>query len=152
MNILKLLEKVEKIEIKQIPYWEIESVWPKVGPMLNKAIELQDEWSLQGVYERLINAPLDQYPMQLWYIEGKGAIVSQITVFPQTGVRKCLLFLAGGGDLNSCLHTHKTIEDWAKKFYKLTPGRDKMIIWGRRGWLKVLTDYKEKTVCMEKVL
>ncbi len=137
--------------IRQIPYWEVASMWPKVGPMLNKVIERQDEWTLQGVYEKLTMPPIDISAMQLWYIEGYGALVTQINAYP-TGIKKCLIFMAGGEKAKDCLNLLSTIENWAVDFYKLQRGKDKMIIWGRPGWQKLLKDYTVKTLSMEKIL
>jgi len=133
-----------KTEIRQIPYWEVESVWNEVSPMIQKAIDVQDEWTLEGVKQTLMIA---NGTAQLWKVGNTGAIVTMIQTF-QTGVRKCLLFLGGGTDMESSLHTHAAIEEWAKKYL----GCHKMIIHGRRGWLKVLPGYKETTTCLEKTL
>lgn len=153
MNVVPI-NKPEALEIRQIPYWEVKAVWPVVGPMLNKAIELQDEWSLHGLYERLLSAPLDSYPMQLWYMPGKGAMVTQINVFPMTGVRKLLLFMAGGEDVDACMTVFHHITSWAIEFYKLIPGKDKVLIHGRCGWKRKLEPhgFKIKTICVEKFL
>lgn len=130
--------------IYQIPYWQVDDYWPKAAPLIQKALDVQDEWTLDAVYRKLVNSD-DPCPMQLWYIPDSGAIVTQIQTFP-TGVRKCLLFLGGGSSLDQSLHTHAEIENWARKFRGCT----KMVIYGRRGWLKVLDGYKEKTVIMER--
>lgn len=144
----------EALEIRQIPYWEVKALWPTVGPMLDKCIQRQDEWSLQGIYDRLTNAPLDQYPMQLWHVPGKGAVVTQINVFPMTGVRKLLIFMAGGEDADACLDLHEVISAWAVEYYKLVPGKDKIIVHGRWGWKKKLEakGFHLKTICLEKVI
>lgn len=133
-------------EIFQVPYWEVDSVWPRVAPMLQKAIDIQDEWTLEAVYRKLVNSD-DTMPFQLWVIPWTGAIITQVQVFP-TGIRKCLLFLAGGSSLDQSLHTHAKIEEWARKFR----GCSTMTIYGRRGWVKVLDGYKERTVILEKGL
>lgn len=133
-----------KPQIRQIPYWEVESVWSEVSPMIQKAIDVQDEWTLEGVKQSLMVANSNS---QLWMVGKSGAIVTIINRY-QTGINKCLLFLGGGDNLENSLHTHAEIEAWAKKWH----GCHKMIIHGRKGWLKVLTGYKEVTTCMEKTL
>jgi hypothetical protein len=130
--------------INQVPYWEIESIWAEVAPMIQKAIDRQDEWTLDGVKQALIVA---NGTTQLWMVGKTGAVVTMIQTF-QTGVRKCLLFMGGGSNLENSLHTHAEIETWAKKYF----GCHKMIIHGRKGWLKVLDGYEEVTTCMEKKL
>jgi len=137
-------EEWPKPTIRQIPYWEVEEVWNEVSPMLQKAIDRQDEWTLEGVKQTLMQA---NSTSQLWKVGNTSAIVTMIQSF-QTGVRKCLLFLGGGTDMENSLHTHAEIESWAKKYF----GCHKMIIHGRKGWLKVLDGYEEVTTCMEKKL
>ena len=132
--------------IEQVPYWKVDEVWEWAAPLVQKALGVQDEWTLDSVYRKLVNSD-DSMPFQLWVIPKTGAIVTQIQTFP-TGVRKCLLFLGGGTSLDQSLHTHAKIEEWARKFRGCT----KMVIYGRRGWLKVLDGYSEKTVIMERQL
>lgn len=130
--------------IRQIPYWEIESVWDDVSPMLQKAIDVQDEWTLEGIKTGLMQA---NSHMQLWKVGSNGAIVTIIQTF-QTGIKKCLLFLAGGTRLEDSLHAPKVIESWAIRYF----GVHKMIIHGRKGWIKKLEGYELSTVCLEKRL
>lgn len=133
-------------EVKQIPYWEIESLWPYVSNMINKAVETQDEWSLEGIKSGLMVANGN---MQLWQVGSNGAIVTVMQIF-QTGKKKCLVFMAGGNDMEHSLHALDDIENWAKKWF----GSHKMIIHGRMGWMRVLKDrgYEPVTVCLEKTL
>lgn len=144
MNIIQIADKMEKPEIRQIPYWDVESVWDKVAPFIQKAIDVQDEWTLEGVKYILMQPNSNA---QLWMVGNTSAIVTMIQKF-QTGINKCLLFLGGGSDLEHSLHTHLEIEAWAKRWY----GCHKMIIHGRPGWQKVLTGYERVTVCLEKKL
>lgn len=131
-------------EVRQIPYWEVESVWNDVANMLRLAIDMQDEWSIDGVKQGLLNPTSN---MQLWKVGSNGAIVTIIQSF-QTGVRKCLLFLAGGTQLEESLHAPDEIEAWAKRYF----GCQKTIIHGRKGWIKKLKakGYYPVTVCLEK--
>lgn len=146
MNAILKVRGVEWPEpsIRQIPYWEVESVWNDVSPMLQKAIDVQDEWTIEGVKQGLLVANGN---MQLWMVSNTSAIVTIIQKF-QTGVNKCLLFLGGGSNLENSLHTHAEIEAWAKRWHNC----HKMIIHGRPGWEKVLSGYKRSTVCLEKKL
>lgn len=144
LNFKEVVDKMEKPSIRQVPYWEVESVWDKVSPMLQKAIDVQDEWTLEGVKSLLIKPNSNA---QLWMVGNTSAIVTMIQNF-QTGVNKCLLFLGGGAGLENSLHTHAEIETWAKKYF----GCHKMIIHGRPGWERVLTGYERATVCLEKKL
>lgn len=149
-----VLKPIPSLQLRQIPYWEVKDYWHKVGPMLQKVIDKQDEWSLQGIYEKLVTPPVDITAMQLWFIEGHIALITQINYFPQTGIKKCLIFMCGGENIDECLHLYSQIETWAIDYFKLQKGKDKMLIWGRDGWKKLMEPfgYKVKTICLEKVL
>lgn len=130
--------------IRQIPYWEVEGLWPAVAPMLQRAINVApDEWNLDAVYKKLVN-PFDPSPMQLWYWPAKFALVTQIQTFPAGG-RKCLLFLCGGEDLQALREAKASVAQWAKRYM----GCNKFIIYGRRGFLKALPDFYEVSTIME---
>jgi len=131
--------------IRQIPYWEIPEMWDQAAPLLQKVVDVQDEWNLASVYQKLLN-PMDPVPFQLWMDEG-FAMVSQIQTFP-SGKRKCLLFMCGGEDLAAIAQAQTAVEMWAKRFW----GCHKMMISGRRGWLKVLDGYEATNTVMEKTL
>ena len=134
-------------DMKQIPYWEVDSVWPKAAPMLQRAIDGQDETNTDILYRKLVNA-YDQSPMQLWFAD-TFAIITQIQSFP-TGTRKCLLYLCGASDFHDVTvdapPAMQAIETWAKKFHGCT----KMMIYGRKGWLRTLADFKDINTIMEK--
>lgn len=129
--------------IRQIPYWEVPQVWPQVLPMVQKVIDVQDEWTAASVFQKLVN-PVDPMPFQLWLGDG-FAMVSQIQTFP-SGKRKCMLFLCGGENIEAIASAQGEVEAWAMRFW----GCHKMMISGRRGWLKVLDGYEATNTVMEK--
>jgi hypothetical protein len=139
-----IVTELKSIQISQIPYWEIESIWASVSPMIQKAVEIQDEWSLDGIHQGLVNPSSN---MQLWRIPNICAVVTIIMTY-QTGVRKCLLFMCGGQNIKEHLHLLEEIESWAKKYF----GCHKTIIHGRPGWERLLKGYERVTVCLEKRL
>lgn len=145
MTLIALPNKLELAisEIRQVPYWEVEALWPTVQPMLQKAIDTNDEWTTESIYKLLVTPG----NTQLWHCPGKFALVTQISVYP-TGIKKCLLFLCGGEDLEAIKHAQKAVEHWAIKYL----GCNKLMIFGRRGWLKSLDGYKEVNTVMEKQL
>jgi hypothetical protein len=131
-------------EIRQVPYWEVDAAWCTAAPLLQRALDTQDEWTLEAVRRELSGAAYSQRPMQLWLIAGKFALVTQIQAFP-SGARKCLLFLGGGDDLDAIRAAQPTVAAWAKKFHGCT----KLLIYGRRGFLKALAGFKEISTVME---
>ena len=134
-------------QVFQVPYWDIENLWPKCGPMLQKAIEKQDYWTLEVVKQTLLTTPSQSMTnqMQLWFVPNKYAVVTQIQMGGNTGVRYCVLFLCGGEDLEAIKESLTTIGPWAKRHFGCTRFR----IVGREGWLKVLPDFVKKETIME---
>jgi hypothetical protein len=131
---------------RQVPYWEVEALWPEVAPLLQKVVDVQDEWDLESVRQKLMTAPENQaLPMQLWHLSGKFAIVTQVQAFPR-GMRKCLLFMCGGQDPHAVARTVQAIEAWAGRYMACR----KMMISGRRGWLRFLDEYRVTNYVMEK--
>lgn len=133
-------------QVFQVPYWDIENLWPKCSPMLQKAIDKQDYWTLEGVKQILLSTPSQtlQNQMQLWYCPNKYAGVTQIQI-NGSGVRYCVLFLCGGEDLDVIKDSLLTVGPWAKKHFGCTKFR----IVGREGWLKVLPNFVKKETIME---
>ncbi len=128
----------------RVEYDAVERYWDKCGPMLQKAIDEQDMWTLEAVYRKLITpSEYDSCPMQLWYCPNKFALVTQVQV-GATGMRKLLLFLCGGSDLEAIKESQSMISEWAKKYH----GCKKLSIHGRRGWVKAL-GFDEKETIME---
>lgn len=138
-------------EITQIPYWDVERVWSTALPMIQKVIDVQDEWTAEAVYNRLIIPNSDT---QLW-LSQKFALITQVQN-NFTGVRKVLLFLCGGEDVDSIQDAQSKVEDWALRYLGV-PQNDgtrkvKLMISGRKGWLRVLKGFKETNTVMEKEL
>lgn len=129
----------------QVPYWDVASIWPRVAPHLQRAIDLQDEWTMDAVYRKLTN-PYEPLPLQLWVLPWKAACVTQIHTYP-SGIRKCLLFLCGGSDLDSLRANLEKVEAWAKSI-----GCSKTIIYGRPGWSRALDGYSQTSSIMEKAI
>lgn len=130
-------------EVRQIPYWEVDSVWKQAAPLIQKGLDTQDELTLESVYNTLKN-PVGN--MQLWLIPNSFACVTQIIDRP-TGIRKCMIVVGGGSGIENILAEIHKLEDWAKRYWNCK----KTIIYGREGWLK-LPGYKKVAVILEKDL
>lgn len=79
---------------------------------------------------------------QLWDAGEGNVIVSQLRSEP--GGEVCVMWLAAG-ELAPLIEKHEEIVRWAKG-----QGCVRMRIIGRRGWLKVLSSYREMGVVMER--
>lgn len=144
--------ELKRPEIFQVPYWDVERVWKDASPLIQKVVDVQDEWTLEAVYNRLIIPNSDS---QLWLVPGKFALITQVQN-NFTGVRKVLLFLCGGEDLTCIKQAQPKVEEWALKYLGVNQAdgsrKVKLMISGRRGWLKALDGFKATNTVMEKEL
>ncbi len=113
--------------------------WDEVGQLLQTALDRQDTHRLVDVLDAL-----EQGQAQLWTTENSCA-VTEIIEYP-SGARKARIWLAAGkrAELLSML---RDIEIWAKD-ERCTS----VYIVGRRGWKRILKDYKEPHTMLEKFL
>lgn len=97
--------------------------------LLRPAVERGEEATIEWVFRKIKR---DEF--QLWRGE-KSAIV---TVAYEAGVGGILMWLYAGGDLQEIQYEMKPkIEAWARSI-----GCNRATMLARRGWSRVLTDYK----------
>ena len=120
---------------------QIDKKWPIVSQLLAPAIE-ENEYSLEDVKQSIIAKE-----MQLWiaveYGAIKAAMTTKLAVYPQ-GITCVLMHLGGKWDqpMNGCLDI---IGEWAKEH-----GADRFVLYGRKGWKRVLSGFEEKAIVLEK--
>ena len=117
--------------------------WAEIEPLLLPALMNGD--TIQHVLGSLM-----MRKAQLWIAATpkniEAACVTEI--YTRGGKKYCNLWLAGGRGVNNWLYYLKTIEAWAQEH-----GCDAMIVEaGRRGWQRLMTDYKIKTITLMKEL
>ena len=122
--------RVILVSNEDVPY-----IWENVLPHI-EAMEPHSEGELSPVdfYEALTNAE-----MQLWVaIEKKEILASMITqIVPYPRKRVLRIISIGGEDMEKWLGFMSLLEEWA-----LSVGCTSLECWGRKGWLKVLKDWK----------
>jgi hypothetical protein len=94
--------------------------------------------TLQDVWQAITNKQAAFFPYE------KSAIVVEIVDYPQRAT--CRIWLAGG-DMDELLEAEKELRVWAKE-----RGCESMEIIGRKGWERVLTEYKSSAVILTKEL
>jgi len=114
---------------------EIESIWHHVQPLLEKsAPHSEGEMEAEDMFPILLSGE-----MQLWVaIENKeiiAAMVSQIISYPRKKVMRIISI--GGSDMEKWMPNFPIFENWA-----LNLGCTSIEAWGRKGWLRVLDDWK----------
>lgn len=125
-----------------IPLENIDEIWPLAKPYLKDAIRRSEGlYSLQGV---LYGCKLGEYI--LWIVRnGKAAVVLEISDYIRG--KQCEIIMLGGEDMGGWVDELEEIEAWSKRI-----GCDRMMLTGRKGWQKILPEYKTKTVTMVKSL
>lgn len=107
----------------------IESIWPKVEPLLQKAIDRgHGEHEAGDILGFLLSRD-----MQLWIAadeEIRAAMVTQIINYPRLSV--CQVIYLGGEGLKFWKSAKPLIEAWAK-----SQGCQELRAYGRRGWCRV---------------
>ena len=116
-------------------------VWKDCAPLLIPA--MQDGTTIEQVLTAIFARDA-----QLWIGSDNNEIqVACVTeLIRRGGCLYCNVWLTGGRGVNNWIYFLKTIEAWAKE-----QGCDAMLIdRGRKGWGRLLPDYKIKTVALMK--
>jgi len=134
------------VSLTTFPSTAIDTVWRYVEPHLARAIEQQDEYTKQEVYNSLKRAEC-----QLWCSlrDDNRIEAALVTSIKKTsdGRLYCLLQACGGENLSNWDKYIQVVEEWAQ-----SKGCEEMRIYGRRGWAKVLPGYKPTMTKLSKKL
>lgn len=127
-----------------MPAEAVAAVWPAVRPLVGAALAHAD-----GRYApEDVLAALRDRRMQLW-LAGEGGLeavcVTEILDYPRQ--RRCNLFLCAGRARRRWLAGLAAIEGWAR-----AEGCAAMELQGRRGWQRLLPDYRPTHVLLRKDL
>jgi hypothetical protein len=108
----------------------VDAVWGRCVQHLQPALDF--EYGLHRIED--VRAAIDRDEAQLWPAP-EGTIVSEIKEYP-SGTRVLRLWLAGGS-LGYLMAAEPLIRDWGRE-----RGCSASIITGRKGWKRVLPDYR----------
>jgi hypothetical protein len=125
----------QNCKIGLVPPDHVPYVWEKVEEhLLRMAPHSEGELEPDDFFEALIEGD-----MQLWLaIENKDIVASMVTqIVPYPRKRVLRIISIGGDEMDKWIHQLPMVEDWA-----LTMGCTSLECWGRKGWLKVLKDWK----------
>ena len=100
--------------------WEVQ--WDRCKPLIEKAIEYQDSYTINDVEDKIRNG------MALLLPGKETAIVTEFVVFPR---KKVLHILCIAGNYKEVEEIYKSIENHAREI-----GIDKITGSGRKGWLR----------------
>jgi hypothetical protein len=128
-----------------VPIDEIDQVWDKVKDLIKKTSdEILNE---NDIYQYLIDGTY-----RLWLIidnsNNKFVSAGTTCIMIHPNHIACRIVTLGGTKLEDYYQSSlKYVENWAKQ-----EGCDFMEVFGRRGWAKILKDYKEECVLLRKHL
>ena len=114
---------------------EIETFWPQVKDQLARCTP-HSEGELEP---EDFKAFLTEGEMQLWLAIDDGellaSMVTQVVTYPRKRILRIIAI--GGGEMERWIHFLSGLENWA-----MEQGCTALECWGRKGWLRVLEDWK----------
>lgn len=144
MEAVKSIEPVARADL--IPPEDVHIWWPAALRVLAEPLGMTGgRLSPESVLCWLVGGQF-----QLWVVrDGDGvqaASVTEVRTYP-TGLRALNIVVLGGAHRERWLHVLSEIEAWAEQ-----RGCSRLEMAGRKGWGRILTDWKQTTVDMEKEL
>jgi len=122
------------ISCKLIHPDSIALIWDEVEPHIARCTpHSEGELDTDDFFDYLVNAE-----MQLWVAVDKeimAVMITQIIPYPKKKVLRIIAI--AGEDMDRWFHFLPAIEEWAMEL-----GCTSLEAWGRKGWLKVLQDWK----------
>ena len=119
---------LERPRVGWLKSGDVPLVWKDVKPMIKRALDNGSQWSIDEIRDRLLDGR-----MQLWSygeFEHQAVLVTRMT-------DHCLLLALSGYDMARWIHHLSLVEGMARQV-----GCKEMRVHGRRGWSRVLKDYK----------
>lgn len=130
-------------DVALVPQEQVKFVWPIVAPWIFKSIERVDLSKFDCVEREVLNGDA-----LLWVVHNgviQAAVVTQITGV-ESG-KACTIIACGGDGILDALPLLGRIEEYAKQ-----EGCRSMLVYGRKGWTRVLKDYREHAIVLRKEL
>jgi hypothetical protein len=133
------------ITFRIVPPNEAEEVWPEVRKYIIAALKASDWGHAPFQVLELIKANM----LVLAVIEDAGQYIAAATIqiTDYKTFKRCRVQLCGGENMDLWIEHIRTIEDYARSV-----GCDAARIIGRKGWARVLTDWTETGVVLDKRL
>jgi len=123
---------------------EIKRIWPHASHLIRSAVERV------GISDfRIIEDSILDGDALLWLVwDGSKILAAVSTVLERAnGKLACVIVACGGEDMSQWLGLITKIEDYAK-----AEGCHCTRIYGRKGWTRVLTNYRAQNVILERPL
>ncbi len=124
---------------------EVPKLWKKVLPQIERCVpHSEGEMEAPDFYVALVDGE-----MQLWIaVEDEEVIASMVTQIVPYPAKKVLRVIAiAGEDMDKWFHFQPDLEEFA-----ILMGCSSLEAWGRKGWKKILKDWKDSYVVYTKEL
>ena len=124
---------------------EVPKIWGEVLPQIERCVpHSEGEMTPEDFYIALVDAE-----MQLWIaVEDNEVLASMVTqVIPYPAKKVLRVIAIAGEDMDKWLHFQPDLEEFARLM-----GCSSLEAWGRKGWKKVLKDWKDSYVVYTKEL
>lgn len=132
------------VDVFAIPRPRVPEVWPAVAPMLEAAMRRGGEMSMADLYECVAS----RSAFWLWVAWGGELEAAMVTEIADTiDGRVCVIVALGGENMGRWIAMKSKIEDYAR-----AENCTRMRLYGRKGWARVLTDYRPTRIVLEKEL
>jgi hypothetical protein len=122
----------------------VAGVWPHAGPLVKRAMDRTKLGNFEDVERDVLGGA-----QQLWLVwngtEIKAAVVTRLVCINHE--RICIIVACGGRDRTEWLPLIAGIEQFARD-----EGCTAMRIIGRKGWQRILADYRATYVVMDRKL
>jgi hypothetical protein len=127
-----------------VPPKLVPQVWPHVWQMIQKAYDRTDYGNFNDAESAVFKGDA-----LLWIVWREPEVVATlITRVRNTNKSKvCEVCAAGGKESRVWLHMMANIEQYARDM-----GCNRISVTGRKGWARLLPDFREKLVIIEKEL
>lgn len=120
--------------------WAIDQ-FERCTPFIQRAVDRTDGlFHIDHVRVDIMNGHAQLFPAP------NAALVTRIEIYP-TGIKACNEWLAGG-DMDELLKLEPEVAAWARDEI----GCDRIYLAGRRGWERILKDYKASHTVLRKDL
>ena len=128
--------------IEVVPKSAIDMIWDQVKDLISKTDD--NVLTADDVKQYLKNGT---YTLWVAIDGGKpiAAMTTEFAYYPRDKV--CRVVTLAGKRMKDWIHHLDDVENWAKE-----QGCSYIDMYGRRGWLKVLTDWKEDSILLRKKL
>lgn len=132
---------------REIPKPMIPQYWPYISGWLGAALDKGDRWwSTAGIYQELMDNPDCALFIVMDRRELKSATVIMVED-KQNGQRFAHVPACGGKGAKTWVHFFSELEDWAR-----SRGAQSLSVTGRKGWTRLLPQYRQSAIVLERTL